>query len=67
MILIEELVRIWKMFLSNHTEIDVKPFVSRISSVLAQRQGQPVYAAKIPVGVLSDAKDKSDERKHLDI
>jgi hypothetical protein len=64
--IIESLIRIWEMFLRYHTEIDVKPFTSRIGAVFEQR-GKFIYAAKLPEGVLKDAKRMADNRKHLDL
>jgi len=64
---IECLIRIWEMFLRHHTEVDVAPFVSRIGAVLARRQGGSVYSARLPDGVIADAKARAIERKHVHI
>ncbi|MBL7187316.1 MAG: hypothetical protein ISS70_13425 [Phycisphaerae bacterium] len=63
--LIESLIRIWEMFLRYHTKHDLSHFVEQISNVFARRQGQTLYSARIPEGVLDDAKVNADARKHL--
>jgi hypothetical protein len=65
--IVEDLIRFWETFLCHHTKIDIKPFVSRIGAVLALREGKSQYSAKIPSGVLDDAKAQADERKHIDL
>lgn len=64
---IEKLIHIWEKFLRDHTEIDLRPFSSRIGVVLQFQHGQAQYSAKMPHGVLVDAKAKADERKHIDL
>lgn len=65
--IIESLIRIWEMFLRHHTEVEVKPFISRIGAVLAPRRGQSLYSAKLDKGILADAKRQAEERKHINL
>ena len=65
--LIKSLIRMWEMLLREHTELDIKPLVSSIGTVLALECGKSTYSAKIPSGVIYDAKAQAEQRKNLDL
>jgi hypothetical protein len=65
--LIEVLSRIWEMFLRYHTTHDPTPFVEILNIVYARRKGDGVHSAKLPKGILDDAKRNADARKHLNL
>jgi len=65
--IIGSLIQLWSLFLRNHTEIDIKAFVSRVNAIVAPRQGQTTYSAKLPEGMLADAKRQAEERKHINL
>ncbi len=63
--MILDLIRLWELFLRNHTEISTDDYINRISKV--QSTIKITYSAPMPEGMLRDAKCLSQERKGLDI
>lgn len=65
--IILDLIIIWKLFLKNHTNINIESFKNRIEFVRVRNQGNSNYIIPIPKGWRDDAKRLVAERKKLDI
>jgi len=64
----KRLIDMWLLFLRYHTDIDITETQRWIKSVRRKEfLGKAVYTAKIPDGVLDDAKQQVQERKGLNL
>jgi len=64
----QRLIDMWLLFLRYHSDIDITETIARINS--ARRKeflGKATYTAKIPDGVLDDAKRQAQERRRLNL
>jgi hypothetical protein len=65
--LVMDVIAIWRLFFKYHTKLEIEAFDKRIDEHLATLSKLSRYSAKIPQGVLDDAKRVSLGRKALNI
>lgn len=64
----QRLIDMWLLFLRYHSDIDITETIARINSVRRKEfLGKATYTAKIPDGVLDDAKRQAQERRRLNL
>lgn len=64
----QRLIDIWFLFLKYHSDIDLADITARINSIRRKEFiGKSLYSAKIPDGILDDAKKQAQERKKLNL
>ncbi len=62
------LIDMWFLFLRYHSDIDLANITARINGIRATEfVGKALYSAKIPDGVLDDAKKQAQERRKLNL
>lgn len=64
----QRLIDMWLLFLRYHSDIDITETIAWINSVRRKEfLGKATYTAKIPDGVLDDAKRQAQERRRLNL
>lgn len=62
------LIDIWFLFLRYHSDINLTDITASINSIRQKEfVGMSLYSAKIPDGLLNDAKKQAQERRKLDL
>ncbi len=62
------LIDIWFLFIRYHSDINLTDITASINSIRQKEfVGMSLYSAKIPDGVLNDAKKQAQERRKLDL
>ena len=64
----QQLIDLWCLFLRYHSDIDFTSFTAWINNIIRNEfLGKSVYSAKIPDGMLDEARRKAQERRKLNL
>jgi len=64
----QQLIDLWCLFLRYHSDIDFTSFTTQINNIIRNEfLGKSVYSAKIPDGILDEAKRTARERRGLNL